>query len=283
MQQTPNLTPILPDPAQADERLHVTYLERITQKTFDTTRVYRATLMLTAMGLSGFLHLMLFPNVILTILFLDMVTKPNISEEEHKCLQASDSMIDPLPEAASFIIVTALCLLIHKLEKYDIDHARRQDQQPKCSFFRKTIHHHPGASFFFAQLLISVGQRSVTKDCGKLSTNQLMIDGSSLLLVFCIIVPILKQGYGALSPCRTLLGESIERAYLSIEQRQESLRLWSQPYLETVSQASTRALETTYRWSEPYLSRIADYLAEETTGLLDEGQLELERSHLNQV
>ncbi|MFZ4076701.1 MAG: hypothetical protein ACOYKA_01830 [Legionellaceae bacterium] len=292
MQQGPEVTANLDTRAEADERLDITYLERMTLKITSGTRVRRGPLMLMAIGLSGYLHFMLLLNCIVAIFFLDAMSmrKHPRSEEEQKCLQAGDDqidplddLIDPLPEVASLIIVTALCLLLHKMEKYDIDHPRRQDQQPKCTFFRKTIHHHPFVSFFFAQLLIGVGQKSVTKDCGKLSSNQLMIDGSCLLLVFSITANILKQGAVALSPRITLLNQAIKQTSLSIEQGLERLRLGSQPYLEPVSQTSTRALETTYRWSEPYVNRITNYLNEETTGLLDEGPIELQRSHLSQV
>lgn len=283
MQQRPEVTVNVNTPAEADERLGITYLERMTLDITFGRRVRRGPLMLTAIGLSACLHFMLIPNLFLAIFFLSMVTKLTMSAEEQKCLEAEASLIDPLPEVSSLIIVTALCLLIHKLEKYDIDHARRQDQQPKCTFFRKTIHHHPYVSFFFTQLLIGLGQKSFVTDCGKYSANQLMIDGSCLLLVFCITANILKQGAVALSPCMTLLGQAIEQTCLSIEQRLERLRLGSQPYLEPVSQTSTRALEATYRWSEPYVNRITDYLNEETTGLLDEAQIEPARSHLNSV
>ncbi len=162
--------------------------------------------------------------------------------------------------AIMFIGTMSLILLMHTLEKWDINSARRTSSQAKYSFFRRKINDYPIPAFLLTQLLLSLAHNAFVEKRSKISFSELSIIGVSGLGALYAIFKILKEDHLRLSYCVNLLDGFMsklnEKTSPCIKRSQNSIFY----VFEAVKPSLLKCMNKTAEVSRPYVDDIESYL-----------------------
>lgn len=199
------------------------------------------------------------------IIFLSMFLQrqENAVKIDHssRAMDEADRLQD---SAVMFIATMSLILLMHSLEKWDINSARRTGSQARCSFFRRKINDYPIPAFLFTQLLLSLTDKAFVEKRSKISMSELSIIGVSGLGALYAIFKVLKEDHLRLSYCVNLLGGFMSKLHEKTSPCIERSQNGISHVFETVKPSLLRCMNKIVVVSKPYVDDIESYWNEST-------------------
>lgn len=170
-------------------------------------KVTRGEVLRNTFSLSAYLHGMQLANMLIGILFL-MLTGPHPKPRHQENSKLTDEDSKLMLQAGlyitnSILIVSAILLLSHFVEKQDIHRHIQKGAEPWGVFFRKTIRQYPFLSMLFSDLAMIQAHRAYQKN--NLLIFEATTDGIFCLMAFYFACKILQNHGDKLNHCISAL------------------------------------------------------------------------------
>lgn len=248
------------------EKFGLNEIDHMKPNSFRKIKVPRYQLIGSAFGLSFALNFLEMLNAVLGVIFFNMFLRlpENAVNVDHRSVaEKQDDFLRG--RFTIFMATTSLILLMHLIEKWDINNARHTGFQARCSFFRRKINDYPISAFFVTELLLGLSLKAFVKDRpGSFNPHTMSIIGTCSLGASCAVFKILEEDHLRLSYCINFLSRFMnklsEQASPYLQQGQNTISY----ALEAVKPSMLQCMNKTAEVSKPYVDDIESYLNEST-------------------